>query len=633
MSNNYLDNIEFEHDFGDYPRDPASEFHQPFDPEEQRREWQDVTSTKAQPAKSRAANKAISLVDGVIELISKKVVFYKDQSNLAYALLETERRSDVHYLDDPAFADLVARMTYEDSRQLLNENQLKQICSHLSAIARFEAQTLPVYVRSFTDAERDTYIQIGNDNGDVIKVTAKGWTLISERECPVLFWRTALQKPLVLPQRGGGLDLIESYANFENPDMIYLFVTLLAFYLEGMGPFPICVLNGQPGAGKSELASMVKELVDNSIVNSLLLPRNLDDYIVSQRLSKISVYDNVEHLTPEQSNMFCVSVTNGASIKRKLYSNNAVTVSHITSATIFTTIHALIERDDAADRSIPFALNRLGDGKFIPKKVLLERRAKDLPLIFGAVLDLLCAIKAEMAKGAALVYDTRLVDFATFGTAAEKYLEMETGEFVRLIQQSQRAFAPGLKSKYQAFYKAICDYMAELSQDWKGGAGALLQAVTPYKDAKAKNWPESSEAAGRQLSALQKTFEMAGINAYRDTSGGRNWVFKLSEEFIEEVERNRAELAKTGETMSPASMTPKQKNKLSDKELSERNARLRATLKKPRTEVMRNAFGELVPVPKVIRENKSRLSENWREIIYKDIPKTDENRAGHGEEE
>lgn len=553
MNNNYFEHPDFENDFDNYPRDPTSEFHQPVDLEELNN-LQEFATPSVKSNKAGRAQKGVSVVDYVIDLLCKKVEFARDQNNQAYALLEWERRSDVYYLDDPAFENLVARIAYEDSRQLLNDNQLKQVCNHCSGIARFEAQSHPVYVRSFTDAERDTYIQIGNDNGDVIKVTAIGWTVISERECPVLFWRTTLQKPLVLPKRGGSLELLESYANFENPAMIYLFVTLLAFYLEGMGPFPICVLNGQPGAGKSELASMVKELVDNSSANSLLLPRNLDDFIVSQRHSKISVYDNVEHLTPEQSNMFCVSVTGGASVKRTLYSNNSVTVSHITSATIFTTIHPLIERDDAADRSIPFALNRLGDGKFIPKNVLKERRAKDLPLILGAELDLLCAIKAEMANGAALVYDTRLVDFATFGTAAEKYLEMEKGEFVRLIQQSQRAFAPGLKSKYQAFYKAICDYLAELCQDWKGGAGALLQAVAPYKDAKAKNWPESSEAAGRQLSALQKTFEMVGINAYRDTSGGRNWVFKLSQEFIKEVEHNRAELAKTGQIMKPSSL-------------------------------------------------------------------------------
>lgn len=75
-----------------------------------------------------------------------------------------------------------------------------------------------VYVR-VAPTNDATYVDLGNDAGDVVEITADGWGIIATKDLPegVAFKRSKTMRPLPTPKRGGSIAELRPFVNVE-PD-------------------------------------------------------------------------------------------------------------------------------------------------------------------------------------------------------------------------------------------------------------------------------------------------------------------------------------------------------------------------------------------------------------------------------
>lgn len=105
------------------------------------------------------------------------------------------------------------------------------------------------------------FIDLCDDLWRAVEVTAQEWRVIEA--CPAKFLRSAGMLPLPEPEASDtGLSELRGLVNADGEDNFTLVVSWLVGALSGEGPFPIAVLSGEAGTGKSRLAVRMRSLVD-----------------------------------------------------------------------------------------------------------------------------------------------------------------------------------------------------------------------------------------------------------------------------------------------------------------------------------------------------------------------------------
>jgi hypothetical protein len=124
----------------------------------------------------------------------------------------------------------------------------------LEARARFKGGIPNVFIRvGHTGGEPAYYLDLGDATGKAVAVDAGGWRLVARPG--VDFRRPEDLLPLPAPAHGGSIDVLRRYVNLTDLDF-RLMVTWLTASLRPVGPYPILVLNGPYGSGKSSLTKI-----------------------------------------------------------------------------------------------------------------------------------------------------------------------------------------------------------------------------------------------------------------------------------------------------------------------------------------------------------------------------------------
>ncbi len=95
------------------------------------------------------------------------------------------------------------------------------------------------------------WIDLGRVDGEVIEVTADGWTI--RPEPPVLFRRSALTGEMPYPIEGGSIDDLREFVQVDD-DGFELLVGLLVSAVAGDHPRPGALFVGEQGTGKTTTA-------------------------------------------------------------------------------------------------------------------------------------------------------------------------------------------------------------------------------------------------------------------------------------------------------------------------------------------------------------------------------------------
>jgi hypothetical protein len=363
-----------------------------------------------------------------------------------------------------------------------------------------EADPEPVHLR-LARHEGRIVLDLGDTSGRCVIIGADGWE-IADRS-PVLFRRSELNAALPEPTRGGSLDDLRALLNVA-PDAWPLALGWLVASLIPDIQHPVLLLGGEHGTGKSTAALMLADLVDPSPATLQTPPKHHEQWALTAWASWIIAIDNVTAISGWLSDALCRAVSGDGFVRRRLYSDNNLSVISFSRAIILTSIDPGALRGDLGDRILLLDLETIDTRSRRSDTELKARYCQIRPGVLGALLDLVVKVLNALPK--AEVNDLpRLADFGRVLAALDVVLE--TDALATYLAQSDRVALDVIES--DPFGAALAQFMLDHAE-WRGSAQALLDAVTP-EGRLPKGWPMSARSAAGRLRRLTPALRSVGI--------------------------------------------------------------------------------------------------------------------------
>lgn len=368
------------------------------------------------------------------------------------------------------------------------------------------------------------YIDLCNPAWQVIEVRPSGWKVVSGRDLP--FVRSSSMRPLPEPEGGEGIDTLRQFVNTEREADFMLSVAWLLAALGGRGPFPILMVQGQQGTGKSTFARILRSLADPNGAPHRQLPRDVRDFAVAAANALVLSFDNISSIDPEISDMLCRASTGSGFATRTLHSDRDETVLNLSNPIILNGIPALSERADLADRTITVHLRPIPATERRTEKELWREWDFAAPKVLGALLDGLCA-GLRRIETTTLAEMPRLADFALWITACEPGLGWEPGAFMAEYMDNRRSAAD---SAFEADTVAVAIFelaKANSIEGWRGTPTELLEALNMRVSETIKRsraWPVTAQGLGNRMERAAPLLRARGVHFEKRHSGARQYA-------------------------------------------------------------------------------------------------------------
>lgn len=311
-----------------------------------------------------------------------------------------------------------------------NKNLVMRIKDEMLAQSIADDKKNEVHIRVAGNTN-EVFIDLGISTKKLIKITP-GQTPEIIQNSNFKFIRPAKQRDLPIPTFTKlDLNYFKSLFNFEVDDQNML---VLAYILKSLtpnsSPCPILILEGPQGSGKTTATEIIGKLIDPTEPSLFSPPKNEEDIKIHANSSWLLTYDNLSYLNGNLTDAFCRVSTGGGMSSRKLYSNDEELVYSIQRPVVFNGIEELGERPDFLDRSIVIHTKPISENSRKFSDIIWDPFNKGYSTLLGGgylllseVLKLLPTIEAKELP--------RMADYAKFGIAMEKALELPEGSFMK----------------------------------------------------------------------------------------------------------------------------------------------------------------------------------------------------------
>lgn len=373
----------------------------------------------------------------------------------------------------------------------------------------------PLHVRVARPDPETVVLDLGDESGALVVVTASGWEL---RDNPgVLFRRNRATGRLPRPVRGGDLGELRELLNVTDASWPLVLGWLVAALIEDL-PHPILALLGEQGTGKSTAQRLISRTVDPSPAQLRTAPRDVEQWIVAANATWVVALDNVSGISPALSDALCRAVTGDGLFRRRLYTDSDVSVVTLRRVVMLSAIDPGDLRGDLADRLITVELDRIGPSSRRQETTLEQAFADAHPRILGALLDLLAAVLNELPH-VHLDELPRMADFATVLAAVDRVLGLDG--LATYLAQSRRLAEVVVESDPVA--EAIVALVIKQGLV-EASAGEILEMVLPPRPT--KSWPSSARGMAERLTRTAPALREMGLEVEpgrRGHGGKRIW--------------------------------------------------------------------------------------------------------------
>ena len=165
--------------------------------------------------------------------------------------------------------------------------------------------------------------------------------------------------------------------------MIILVVSCLLAALRDRGPYPLLILGGGEGSGKSAFSRILRALVDPNTASLRALPRDERDLFIAANNGHVLAFDNLSSLPSQTSDTLCRISTGGGFSTRKLRTDQDEEIFAAAKPVILNGIEDFVNRADLADRAVFLHLKAIRDEHRRPEAEFWVEFEVELPRIFG----------------------------------------------------------------------------------------------------------------------------------------------------------------------------------------------------------------------------------------------------------
>ncbi len=306
-----------------------------------------------------------------------------------------------------------------------------------------------------------------------------------------------------MPDRGGDLRELWPLLNIAE-DATPLVEAWLVATAIGSFPVPILLLGGAQGAGKSTAAWMLAQLIDPSACPLRNPPREPEMLALTASGSRVLVLDNLSSLGEAMSDGCCRLVSGEGLVRRRLFTDDALSVISLRRSLIFTTIDLSALRGDLGERIIAIELNRIDPAARRTEAEIQREFHRLRPRLLGALLDRVCVALGLMNE-INISELPRMADFARIVAA------LDVGANRGALETYRRQSAAINESVVEAdaIAQGIVAFAAALGEPWQGTAGELLDQLKP--NPLPKGWPTTPRGMAAAVKRAAPSLAAVGV--------------------------------------------------------------------------------------------------------------------------
>jgi hypothetical protein len=442
----------------------------------------------------------------------------------AFATIQVERHKETWPIKSTGFAHWLRRRFYEFTERAPVAQSFTDAINLLSAIAMFEGEECPVFVR-VAEHEGDIWLDLADDQWRAVRITKSGWEVVEGDNVLVKFVRRRGMLPLPVPVAGGTIDELRRFVNMPTDDLWVLYAGSLIALFRPRGPYIVIVFTGQQGSAKSSTARKTRALVDPNKSPLRRLTRDDRDLMIAANNAFVLAFDNLSHIPPAISDALCSLATGGGFSTRQLYTDDEEKLFDAMRPVMLNGIEDIATRADLLDRAVLFNLPAM-DEKKLREEAELDREFEEArPRILGALLN---AASEALRRFESIVLERkpRMVDFAKWVTAGETAFGWKPGTFLDAYMRNRGdAHAIAMESSTVG---APLLALVEKEREWTGTHGELLKLLEDdlYADKKTrerKDWPQTPKGLSDAIRRLIPTLRALGVEviAGERKSGGK----------------------------------------------------------------------------------------------------------------
>lgn len=349
----------------------------------------DVAADAERIARNNQSDNHASKVATALKNLEARVA--RDQYDNFVLLPEPGRHPGLVLLEAQEGHDAIFQQLQEETRRAPPKNAVDTVIVQLRNAARTGGRKIHTHTR-IAQADGRRILDLNDGQGRCAVVSGGRWHI--ESPAGVFFNRARgagrLPEPVSTGDPRQAFSVLRAWLlGLGVPrDRAGLVIVTLVAWLRTGATFPVLLLYGVAGSGKSTAAKLILSLIDPT--ESLALPNvkpKPEDVAAAAQHRHILAFDNISKLTGDTQDLFCTCATGGEILARRLYSNGDVAILPIHRPLLVTAVQPVITRPDLMSRTIlvEFAqrTTRQTDREIIDDYLALH------PALLGALLDLL----------------------------------------------------------------------------------------------------------------------------------------------------------------------------------------------------------------------------------------------------
>ncbi len=472
--------------------------------------------------------KAISLTDAegnnktaksLLNETGRLFELFHDTNNETYAVAYENKKKHVFRIKSSQFRDYMAYCYYQLMESSPPGQTLSDSINTIDARAKYDSKKDKVYQRV---GKHEDYISLDlNDDeyGNTIKITPHNWEIVHQSDIPINFIRSQYAIPQPLPYEDRPLETLLSELCNTDKNQLHLIAAWIIGAFRPNPPYPILVLHGSQGSGKSMLSKILKRIIDPNENESTCTPGDEKDLIAYARNHRLLSFDNNSFISNKLSDNLC-RIASGASVsRRELYTTANEVSFKLARPILINGINVNIFRGDLLERSIVIEL---------PELRLNQRKTEEeINNLFNELLPEILASICNRVSSALKNINTihghalpRMADFAKWVMASnidksEEFLKLYKRN---IIENSENILSEDpLAEAIKYLGRSLTNQSKTL---WEGTATQLLKQLNfsisdKYDELiyiqKSSQWPKDPRSLSSHLNRLSPDLKKLGI--------------------------------------------------------------------------------------------------------------------------
>jgi hypothetical protein len=276
--------------------------------------------------------------------------------------------------------------------------------------------------------------------------------------------------------------------------------------------FPILVLSGSQGTGKTVMSKLLLKFADPGSIGVRTFPGNRKELAIACQSSHVLAYDNLRFLPSKMADALCIAATGGTITVRQLYTDADVMAISLHAAVILNGLHPFINQSDLAQRCVTIELQPISKAMRKADSEFQLQLQDDFADIYFGLLGLISKIFAVL-PGVKLKEAERMAEFSKWLAAMEVVQEVAEGTYQKYYSdQVVEGQLDALQDN--VFGSELLAFAKRQVGTWVGTPTQLYRALSerPTLDAqRLSDWPDNPIAMSKRLVPLIASLEAQGI--------------------------------------------------------------------------------------------------------------------------